>query len=55
VDTVQQLYLAMVVLTCPMTDSPLVVVIGISISYKMTCPAQLCTNILELRPSSKCR
>src|ERR1035437_7934984 len=31
-----------------MTDSKLVVVIGISISYKITCPAQLCSNILEL-------
>src|ERR1017187_5216279 len=38
-----------------MTDSPLVVVIGISISYKMTCLAQLCTDILELRSSSECR
>ena len=38
-----------------MTDSPLVVLIGISISDKMTCLAQLCTDILELRSSSECR
>ena len=37
------------------TDSPSVVVIGISISYKITCLAQLCTNILELGSSSECR
>ena len=52
---VQHLYLAIALVTCPMTYSPLVAVIGISISYKMTCLAQLCTDILELRSSSECR
>jgi hypothetical protein len=37
------------------TDSPSDVVIGISISYKITCLAQLCTNILEWGLSSECR
>ena len=50
VDTVLQSYLATVFPACPMTDSQLVVVIGISISYKITCLAQLCTNILEWGP-----
>jgi hypothetical protein len=51
----KHLYLATVFLTCPMTDSKSVVVIGIIISYKKACQAQVCTIILESGLSSECR